>query len=71
MKNILIIILKFIFSFTLIIWLVDKGALDFSMIKNSLETGYAPYICLLLIFLQALIASYRWKLLIEIKTILT
>ncbi len=68
MHNILKILLKFIFSFGLIFWLIKRGHLDFSMIKSSLATGYAPFICLFLIFLQALLASYRWKLFIEIRT---
>jgi uncharacterized membrane protein YbhN (UPF0104 family) len=61
-------LLKFIFAFGLIYWLISSGKLDFSLIKKSFQVGNFWLIAISLIFTQCLIGVYRYKILLEIKS---
>jgi uncharacterized protein (TIRG00374 family) len=61
-------ILKFIFAFGLIYWLISSGKLDFSLVSKALHTGYFWLIAIMLITGQALASVYRYKILLEIKS---
>jgi len=61
------LILKFVFAAAIIYWLVNKGTLDFGLIAKAFN--YPAHIagCFILLTLQAVLASYRWKKLLEVK----
>jgi uncharacterized membrane protein YbhN (UPF0104 family) len=61
-------ILKIIFAAALLFWLVSSGKLDFSLIRKSFQVGPQWIIALVLIFIQILLAAYRYKLLLETKS---
>ncbi len=61
-------LLKFLFAFGLIYWLVSSGKLDFSLVGKSFQVGYLWSIAIGLIFIQALVGVYRYKILLQIKS---
>lgn len=61
------LILKFGFSFALLFWLLKSGKIDFNLIKLSIEKDSRIFIAILLITLQAIIAAYRFKKIIDTK----
>lgn len=62
------ILLKFFLAFALIIWLITSGKLDFSLIQKSFIIGPQWFIALLLLIVQVIIGSLRYKLLLETKS---
>jgi glycosyltransferase 2 family protein len=58
-------ILKFAFAIGIIYWLIQSGKLDFSLVKKSLTSGSAPFICLLFIVLQDTFSAIRWRWLLK------
>lgn len=61
-------LLKLVFAAIIIAWLLSKGHLDFSLIPQSLNHPVNWIACLMLIVFNFLMTSWRWKLLLEIKT---
>ena len=61
------ILIKFIFSFGIIYWLIKSDRLDFTLIEKSTEYPWALCGCALLIIFQDLIACLRWKILMQIQ----
>ena len=62
-------LLKFGFAAAILVWLINKGELDFSLIETVL-TQYPLRVVLAisLILFSAIGTSYRWKLLLEVKS---
>ena len=60
-------ILKFCFAGAIIAWLLKSGKLDFTLITQSFQQGYYWLAALTIIALNALMSTYRWKILLEIK----
>ncbi len=62
-------ILKFGFAGAILVWLIKRGDLDFSLIETVL-TQYPLRVILTisLILFSAIGTSYRWKLLLEVKS---
>ena len=62
-------LLKFGFAGAILVWLIRKGDLDFSLIGISLsEHPWRVTFCILLILFAAIGTSFRWKLLLEVKS---
>lgn len=61
-------LLKFIFAFGLIYWLISSGKLDFSLVGQSFHVGYFWLIAIMLYLFQCFIGIYRYKVLLEIKS---
>ena len=61
------ILLKFIFSLSIIYWLVKSDRLDFSLIEKTGQYPWALCGCALLIIFQDLIACLRWKILMQMQ----
>ncbi len=61
-------LLKFCFAGAIITWLLRSGRLDFSLITKSFNEGYYWAISLCIIAFNAILSSYRWKILLEIKS---
>ena len=59
---------KFVLAIGIIYWLLQKGELDFSLIPKSLKYYWSWIIILLLLVTNILITSWRWKILVEIKS---
>jgi len=49
-------------------WLLKSGKLDFSLIRKSYDQGYFWLICIFLFIIQGIIASYRWNLILSVKS---
>ncbi len=62
------IILKFIFAFGILYWLIAQGQLDFSLVQRAFSTPLLWAGCAFLIIIQNCVASFRWKTLIETKS---
>lgn len=62
------ILLKFILAIALIYWLLASGKLDFTLVKKSFQVGPQWLLTLLLIFVQILLGTYRYKRLLETKS---
>jgi hypothetical protein len=60
-------LLKFLFAGGIIYWLLQSGKLDLSLINKSLETPGTLTLCLFLLFVQLLLGSQRWRLLLSIQ----
>ncbi len=60
--------LKLLFAGGLLYWLISSGKLDLSLIKKSFEGGPQWIIALFLIFAQAVIGTFRYKILLETKS---
>lgn len=62
-------ILKFGFAGAILIWLIKRGDLDFSLIQTSLiEHPIRVLLCISLVLFSAIGTSFRWKLLLEVKS---
>ena len=62
-------LLKFGFASAILVWLVKRGDLDFSLIGTSLtEHPLRVTFCILLILFAAIGTSFRWKMLLEVKS---
>lgn len=61
-------ILKFAFAAGIIIWLLRSGKLDFSLIGQSISSGWNWAICIGLIIFQDIVSAIRWRLLLKIKS---
>ena len=61
-------LLKVFFAGIIIYWLLSKGHLDFALIGQSLHHPWHWLLCLTLIVFNFLMTSWRWKVLLEIKT---
>lgn len=62
-------ILKFGFAGAILIWLIKKGDLDFFLISKAIT--FHPLnvtLCIFLILFSAIGTSFRWKLLLEVKS---
>jgi glycosyltransferase 2 family protein len=62
------IALKFIFAGGIIIWLLQRGDLDLSLVGHSLASWHLWLITIALMLANVLLTSLRWKWLLEIKT---
>lgn len=62
------IVLKFLLAAILLYWLLSSGKLDLSLVKKSFEVGPQWLLALFLIMLQAFLAAFRYKLLLETKS---
>ena len=62
------IILKVAFASAIIFWLLRSGKLDFSLIGQSISSGWTWAICLFLITAQAATSALRWRMLLKIKS---
>ena len=62
-------LLKFGFAAAILVWLINKGEIDFSLIETVL-TQYPLRVMLTisLILFSAIGTSFRWKLLLEVKS---
>lgn len=60
-------ILKFALAFAIIFWLWNSGKIDFGLIAESAKNPVPWLIGLLLLLVQILCATYRWKLILETK----
>ena len=67
-KSIITNIIKFSFAFIIIYWMIKEGKLDFSIIKTSINYKLAWGTSFIIMFLNLFLTSYRWKLLLEIKS---
>ncbi|MFI5391075.1 MAG: lysylphosphatidylglycerol synthase domain-containing protein, partial [Bacteriovoracales bacterium] len=62
-------ILKFGFAGAILIWLIKKGDLDFSLISQAITLHpLRVTLCIFLILFSAIGTSFRWKLLLEVKS---
>ena len=62
------VLLKFLFALAIIIWLLKSEKLDFSLISQSFSNGYTWLICIVLIIIQDIVAAFRWKILLRVKS---
>ncbi len=65
LKDIVKIILKFIFSGGIIYWLISTGKLDFTLAFKVLEHKISLVLCLVFLVIQAILASIRWRILLR------
>lgn len=68
LKRWLFTALKFFFAAGLIIWLVERGSLDFSLLLHLAHPAYL-FLSLAALFLQLFINNYRWILLLKAQGI--
>lgn len=61
------LVIKLVFAIALITYLVRSGKLDFNLITEVLKTNRWIY-AIIIVFFQIALNSYRWKLLIELKS---
>ncbi len=61
-------ILKIVFAAAIITWLLRSGKLDFSLIGESITSGWNWLICIGLIILQDAVSAIRWRLLLKVKS---
>ena len=61
-------LLKIIFASAILAWLVSTGKLDLSLVKQSMAHPHLWAGALLLLSVQAIIAGYRWKILLKTKS---
>lgn len=61
-------LLKFVLAIALLYWLSINGKLDFSLVKKSFETGPQWFLAFALIVCQIMLATYRYKLLLQTNT---
>jgi len=67
-KSIIKTLLKFLFAGAIIAYMLHKGTLDFSIIATSFQYKTEWIVCLSIIIINVLLTTYRWKLLLEIKS---
>jgi uncharacterized membrane protein YbhN (UPF0104 family) len=68
-KEILKALLKLIFALLIIYWLFSKGTIDFNLVRTSFDHPWRWVIVLILSIFQAIAAAYRWKTMLEIKSV--
>ena len=61
-------VVKFALAGGIVAYLISKGKLDLSLLGRAWEAKAAWVMCALFIVAQILIATYRWKCLVEIKS---
>lgn len=61
-------ILKIAFSAGIVIWLTTNGHLDFSLVLKSLKNPLYWVVAFLLMACNGILISYRWKLLLQVKS---
>ncbi len=61
-------LLKFIFAFGIVYWLVKQGNLDFSLIMKLSDYKLNATITILILFFHNIMTALRWKILLEIKS---
>jgi hypothetical protein len=62
-------ILKFGFAGAILIWLIKKGDLDLSLISQAITLHpLSVTLCIFLVLFSAVGTSFRWKLLLEVKS---
>lgn len=61
-------ILKIIFAGAIITWLLRSGKLDFSLVTQSLQSGWNWAICIGLVIIQDAASALRWRMLLRIKS---
>lgn len=61
-------VLKIIFAAAIITWLLRSDKLDFSLIGQSIQSGWSWLICLILIIIQDGASAIRWRILLKIKS---
>ena len=62
--------LKFVFAFGIIFWLIKNGQLDFALIKEIFNYPANLLTAFFILTFNVLVTTYRWKLLVDIKTTL-
>jgi glycosyltransferase 2 family protein len=62
------IALKFIFAGGIIIWLLKRGELDLSLVSHSMGSWHLWAFAIVLMIINVILTSVRWKMLLEIKT---
>lgn len=62
------LILKLAFALAIIGWLLKSGKLDFSLVQQSLTSGYNWLYCILLLILQDCISGIRWRWLLQLNS---
>lgn len=62
------IILKFLFAFGIIYWLVDSGKLNFGILLKTLDHPLRLIITFGLILLNLFIVTWRWKYILDFKS---
>jgi glycosyltransferase 2 family protein len=65
------VVFKISFAAALVWWLVQSGRLDFGLVSQAFQSPSLILGCLVLIAFQALLASWRWKLLLEVESLKT
>ncbi len=61
--------MKFLFAGVILYWLFKRGDLDFSLIQIALsEHPLRVLLCIVLILFSAMGTSFRWKMLLEIRS---
>ena len=62
-------LLKFGFAAAILVWLINKGELDLSLIETVLtQYPLRVFLAISLILFSAIGTSFRWKLLLEVKS---
>jgi uncharacterized protein (TIRG00374 family) len=69
LKRWLFTALKFFFAVGLIVWLVRRGSLDFSLLMHLTHPVYL-FLSLAVLFFQLFVNNYRWMLLLKAQEIL-
>ena len=63
------IIAKFSLAITLIVWLVNSGKLDFSLIQKLITNSNNWIYAIILFIIQVSLSSVRWKIILKTKSI--
>lgn len=61
-------VLKVLFAAAIVTWLLKSGKLDFSLVGESIRSGWSWLICIMLIVVQAAVSGLRWRILLKIKS---
>jgi uncharacterized protein (TIRG00374 family) len=67
-KNSIKIILKFVFAFGILYWLVDSGKLDFKILMQTLDHPARLLAAFGLILINLMIVTWRWKYILDFKS---
>lgn len=59
---------KIFFAIGIIFWLISSGKLDFKLMNDLLDSGTNLSFGLVFILISILLTSFRWKLILEVKT---
>ena len=66
-SNTIKIVLKFLFAFALIYWLITSGKLDFSVLSEALNNPTRIALGFSILLAAALITTWRWKYILEAR----